>query len=61
MCVFCKHFLDKVAKHFWTLLQYEINTLWRIHVVNGGMTADLYRGIGTNFKHNNLISGKKSK
>ena len=22
--VFCKHFLDKVAKHFWTLLQVQI-------------------------------------
>ena len=20
-CVFCKHFLDKIAKYFWTLLQ----------------------------------------
>ena len=24
MHVFCKHFLDKVAKHFWTLLQVQI-------------------------------------
>ena len=24
LIVFCKHFLDKVAKHFWTLLQVQI-------------------------------------
>ena len=24
MIVFCKHFLDKIAKHFWTLLHVQI-------------------------------------
>jgi hypothetical protein len=36
--VFCKHFLDKVAKYFWTLLQVQIGQSCK------GMAAQYWAG-----------------